>query len=524
MVRKIALVLYHQVMMIKDYFIFLNDWFIRVLKYPFNLKFRMSDVYCDHMVLQRDKLLRIRGHASPGARVTLSFAGYDKDTFAGINGNWCIILPPISKGGPYTMKVCSGWRRLVFRDIIMGEVWLVTGASFMRMHLWGASTATKEINLWKKHLEEGNQLFPLRIFTGDFHLFWYRFPFPYYVCRYFNKYKLLLYPHWKTVTAQTVGSIPAYPYYFAKEISISLDVPVGLVDASLSGCPTESYVERELLEERMPDLLKGKSNPYFFSDFVGKVRKKNLMFAFNKYQKHFYDPGYAFESKIRSLDAYPIKGALFGGIFWHKDLALRFIPLFSMMVSCWRRNWQEDIPVYFLQPGRFRDERFMSSGLPEMRDVTRRVSDIVPDTYLIIAYDMVQMGEKDVIHPKERSVVGWRFGRSALYHTYGCTDIIPSGPKYLQAVLEDNLIRIRFEWSEGLHTSDGKEPAEFEISTDDCHFVPVVAKIENGQIVIENNFNSTPVYIRHAWKEYPDVNVVNSQEWPLSTFCEKIVN
>lgn len=506
----------------KDYCSFWKTYILWLVKRRRKTGLWMSEIYCDHMVLQRDKQLKIRGHAKAGAHVTLFFAGYEKDTFAGVDGRWCIILPPIPKGGPYTMDIRSGRHRLNFKDVIMGEVWLVAGASFMQMHLWGANTGVDEMELWKKEEDNGKYLFPIRLFEKDWIPLGWRFSFSFSMLKWFDKYELLRLSSWRIVDANIVGSVAAYPYYFAKEVSTCLDVPIGIINVALAGCPTESYIEREFLEEQMPDLLKGPPNPYTFNSFADSVRKHNLLFSFNKYQKHYYDPGYAFESQIRSLDAYPITGVLFGGVFWHKDLAPRFISLFSMLVSCWRKNWGEDIPVYYLQPGRFHDVSLMSSGLPQMRNVTRMTSEVVSGTYMIVAYDMLDHTEKDVLHPKNRMIVGQRFAWSVLYHTYEHMEFAPLGLEYLQAVLEDNFIRIKFKWSEGLHTSDGKEPAEFEISSDNNLYIPVKAKIENDQIVLENCLNSSSVYIRYAWKDYPEVNVVNSRGWPLSTFLENV--
>ena len=507
---------------IYDFCDFQKDCFGWLLRHSHKSVFRMSEIYSDHMVLQRDKILKIRGHAPVGAHIVFSFAGYRKETFAGIDGCWCITVPPISKGGPYVMEVRCGWHRLIFKDILMGEVWLTAGASCMLMHLYRACTGTEEMNFWKNCQTEGKRPFILHVFEKNVHRNSWLFPFSYIMCKWFDRYELLHHSEWKSIDAQIVGSIAAYPYYFAKEISKRLDVPVGLINMAIGGCPIESYVEREVLEEFFPDLIKGEPNPYSYNDHAKYVRKNNLRFAFNKHQKHYYDPGYAFESQIRSLDAYPIKGVLYGGFFWHKDQVPCICSLFSMMVSSWRRVWRENMPVYYLQLGRFHDETLNSSSLPEMRDALRRLSDAVSDTYMIVTYDRLDNTEKDVLHPKDRSVVGERLGKSALYHTYGQTDIVPSEPKFLQAVLEENLIRIRFECSEGLHTLDGKEPSEFEISADDFHFVPVKARIEEDQILIENVLNSPPVYVRYTWKDYPEVSVANGQDWPLSTFCEKI--
>ncbi|HIA26642.1 MAG TPA: sialate O-acetylesterase, partial [Planctomycetes bacterium] len=52
-------------------------------------------VFSDHMVLQRGQEVPVWGHASPGAKISVRFAGQKADTFTDADGNWEIRLEPL---------------------------------------------------------------------------------------------------------------------------------------------------------------------------------------------------------------------------------------------------------------------------------------------------------------------------------------------------------------------------------------------------------------------------------------------
>ena len=80
----------------------------------------------DHMVVQRDRPLRLAGTAAPGEAVTATIAAAKATAKADAAGRWSMALPALPAGGPYTLKV-RGTNTLTFSDVWAGEVWVASG-------------------------------------------------------------------------------------------------------------------------------------------------------------------------------------------------------------------------------------------------------------------------------------------------------------------------------------------------------------------------------------------------------------
>src|SRR5476649_2379788 len=87
----------------------------------------VAKIFGDHMVLQRDQPIPVWGWASPKGKVTVSLNNQLVKVKADDKGNWKAILPPMTAGGPYEMKIVSGKEQLVYDDVMLGEVWICSG-------------------------------------------------------------------------------------------------------------------------------------------------------------------------------------------------------------------------------------------------------------------------------------------------------------------------------------------------------------------------------------------------------------
>lgn len=472
----------------------------------------MADIYADNMILQSDVRLKIRGNACPGDRIVVTLGEVERDTFTGSDGRWCVVLPPFGAGyRTYDLRVRNGRRLLAFRNVMIGEVWLVAGASVMLMRLNEAVTYAEEFENYEKEATGAIRFFIRKEVVKGGKDVWSSL-----FCRYINKYTILNFSPWQTVEKDKLRNLPAYAYYFSKKLSCTLDVPVGMVCMAISGTPIEAWVERELLAEEVPELLfKGRKSQFGFSRNEIPVHIKKSK---DPYQKHYYNPAFCFESQIRPLDKFPVKGVLFGGFPWGNEMEFYLKPLFTLFVRSLRNNWGEQLPVFYLQ-------LFREPGLPILpclRDLLRQMEQVLERTGMVVYHDTCEKEKDYLLHPVRRKEVGERFARLALHDVYD-KDIIRSGPDYQEAKLLGNLIRIKFKWSKGLCTSDGESLRSFEIAGVDSLFIPVDAKIVADEIIIDySGILMEPRYVRYAWKDYTDGNLVNGEMLPASTFMEKI--
>ncbi|MDF1816462.1 MAG: hypothetical protein P1V20_29950, partial [Verrucomicrobiales bacterium] len=91
----------------------------------------------DHMVLQQKQINPIWGWDQPGTEVTVSIADQAKKAKAGTDGKWTVKLDPLTASyDPATLTI-EGTSKRVFKDVLVGEVWMCSGQSNMGMTVSG---------------------------------------------------------------------------------------------------------------------------------------------------------------------------------------------------------------------------------------------------------------------------------------------------------------------------------------------------------------------------------------------------
>lgn len=187
----------------------------------------LHPLFQDHAVLQRDRPIPVWGQATPGAPVSVAFAGRAVSTHAAGDGRWHATLPPAAAGGPYEMSVRSGHASQIVRDVQIGDVWLCSGQSNMELPVWRALDAGSEI---ASATEPGIRLFtvPKAAAVSP------QSDFPASVA-------------WRPASPDTVRDFSAACFYFARELRKTVDVPMGLIQAAWGGSRIEAWTSSNAL-------------------------------------------------------------------------------------------------------------------------------------------------------------------------------------------------------------------------------------------------------------------------------------
>lgn len=205
---------------------------------------RLPKIFGESMVLQRDQKIPVWGWADKGETVTVQFHNQKKTARAGRDGKWKLVLDAEAAGGPFTFTV-SGKNTTVFKDVLVGDVWICSGQSNMEFAVSSGNNAAQEI---------ATANFPeIRHFkvvqsVGDS-----------------PKEDLLHESSWKSATPENVGSFTAVGYFFARELYKQLGVPVGLINTTWGGTDVETWTSREAFE-----------NSGEFKAMINSVRTINL--------------------------------------------------------------------------------------------------------------------------------------------------------------------------------------------------------------------------------------------------------
>ncbi|MCC9137555.1 sialate O-acetylesterase [Pontibacter silvestris] len=189
----------------------------------------LPKVFSDSMVLQRGVDIPVWGTSNPGNQVTVELEGNRVKTVAGQDGKWILHMPSMQAGGPYAMRVYEGSQpQLVneFKNVLIGDVWLASGQSNMEWQVEQAMNAEKEIK---------NAHYPdIRYFNVPHD-------------KNIHAQSDVLGGSWEVIDSASVKTASAVAYFFARQLHIELDVPIGILQATWGGTPVEAWTSREQL-------------------------------------------------------------------------------------------------------------------------------------------------------------------------------------------------------------------------------------------------------------------------------------
>jgi sialate O-acetylesterase len=187
---------------------------------------RLPKLFADNMVIQRDKAIAVWGWATPNEKISLQFNRQNKSVTAGKNGKWTVSLAPESAGGPYQLVV-KGKNTLTIRNILIGDVWVCSGQSNMEWTVRNSNNAMEEISNGNyptiRHIKIPNTVATSPqedISAGE----------------------------WKVCTPADVADFTAVGYFFARNLTKELNVPIGLINTTWGGTHSETWTSREAFE------------------------------------------------------------------------------------------------------------------------------------------------------------------------------------------------------------------------------------------------------------------------------------
>ncbi len=478
---------------------------------------KLPAVISDNMVLQRGRKAPIWGWAEPGEKVRVkgSWQLFGTSTKAKDNGKWMVKIQPPKAGGPYEI-VLKGNNTITLKNILVGEVWICSGQSNMQWSVRQAANPEQEVAAAD---------FPkVRLFTV--------------------KRKVAEQPQsdcvgsWTMCSPETVPGFSAVGYFFGRELHQQLDVPVGLIHTSWGGTPAEAWTRRGVLESE-PDCIpilqrfdeamaKYPEAKKKYEENVGKWKEaaekaktegknppRRPRGPFGPGNPH--SPAGLYNAMIAPLIPYSIGGAIWYQGESNAGRAYQYRQLFPAMITNWREDWgQGKFPFLFVQLANFMavTPEPVDSAWAELREA-QLMTLALPKTGMAVIIDI---GEANNIHPKNKQDVGKRLALWALAKTYGKKQVY-SGPIYKSMKTEGNKIILNFEHVGGGFAAGGGEPLKgFAVAGADRKFVWADAKIDGNTVVISSNEVSVPVAVRYGWANNPVCNLYNKEGLPASPF------
>lgn len=494
--------------------------------------FKTAAVFSDHMVLQREKPIEIWGTGTDGEVIAASIGRFGAKASV-FEGKWSVTLPPMDGGGPYCLKLSNGSQITEFTDVMIGEVWLAGGQSNMEFEL--------------KNSKDGERVLEQMKNSG---------------VRFYNTYRgshfdAAFYEEeektsWQVCSPETAGILSAVGYYFAEQLVKELDVTVGIISCNWGGTSASAWISRESLAED-PDtntyneeyeaVCKDRSYEEYlkqladynnwYEDWQIKVNKcytedpnilwsKVLQIAGDNLWPEPLGPhspfraGGVYETMLRRVCPYTLRGFIYyqGESDDHKPLM--YGKLLTKLIYEWRRDWRDsELPFLFVQlPMFIGREAEDTKNWALIREQQMKVYQTVPHTGIAVVLDC---GEFDEIHPKDKAPVGNRLAAQALLQVYH-KDVNAFGPVFRSAVNDENFILVSFDHVGEGFVIQGEEAQGFELAGEDGNYVPALVEMEGDKIKVCATAIKNPKYVRYAWTNYGPVTVYNKEGLPLAPF------
>jgi len=479
---------------------------------------RLPAIIGDNMVLQQGSKAPIWGWADPGEQIDVSVSWMDMrwTVTADEQGKWRFsVTVPKAGAGPQRITL-EAKNTVTIKNILFGEVWVCSGQSNMQWPVRASANAEQEIAAAK---------------YSDIRLF--------YVQREVAaEPKADCTGKWEQCSPETIPNFSAVAYYFGRELHKELGVPVGLIHTSWGGTPAEAWTTRQMLEtdEDFAPIFKRQADaearyPQTKAEYAKKLERwkeaaKKAKEAGRPEPRrprppaaplNSHSPAALYNAMIAPLIPYAIQGAIWYQGESNAGRAYQYRKLFPAMIRSWRNTWgQGNFPFIFVQLANFmavKDEP-SESAWAELREAQLKTL-ALPNTGMAVIIDI---GEANNIHPKNKQDVGKRLAKWALGTTYG-KKIVYSGPLYKSMKIEPGKVILSFDHvGSGLVAKGGGPLKGFAIAGEDRKFVWADAKIEADTVVVSSDKVPRPVAVRYAWADNPVCNLYNKEGLPASPF------
>lgn len=463
-------------------------------------------LFTDHMVLQRDQAIPIYGTADVDEPVTVVFNGIRKMALSGKDGKWKVVFPAMAKGGPYQMSISDKKKKIILRDLLLGDVWLCSGQSNMYFKLQQSATGAAELKQFpaqpKLRLLKFNPVAETDGVSWDSttlaklnHL------------DYFSG-------NWEPATSATAAGFSAIGYYFGQQLVQEEGVPIGLIQMAVGGSTLESWIDRYTIEHdpQLVDVLSNWRKSDFVQEWVRGRADLNLKNSLNPRQRHPYEPAYNYEAGIAQLIGSPIKG-----VIWYQGESNTQNPelyahSFPLLIKSWQEKWGMDFPFYYVQLSGINRPSW-----PYFRAMQTQVQHQVSKTYMAVSSDL---GDSLDVHPIRKKEIGQRLALQALQHSYG-KKVVADGPIPGKAVLKDHTIEISFVAGSPLAVKDAQPLQGFDVVLEKGIILPISAKLMNNKVELQLPKEIKPEkvrIVRYSYAPFSRANLINQHGLPASTF------
>ena len=387
---------------------------------------KLGAPFSDGMVLQRQMPIKVWGASAPKCEIRVKLDGDSAKTMSDAQGRWQVELPPRGASKkPVSMTVKEiainvlpkQTDEVEVNDILVGEVWFASGQSNMECPIWGpepryrdekgammvAMTALPNVRFVVNQREIDGQgqasLVPLPIKSS-----WRKFT-----------------PEDLAVRPGELYTLSAVAFYFAREIYLATDVPVGIVQSAWSGTPIEPWTP----------------------PCTTPVKDLEDYLAANGNRVDQYTPTALFNGMVADYCPMAMRG-----IIWYQgcsnkyDSTAKYLERMHAFYDGWTKMFENpDLKFYYVQLAPYRTN-WMNICMAQAQFAAEEKN--AAQVVLADAGNFVD------IHPNRKDIVGQRLAMHALKRDYGFEMPGDESPSLTNAVFAAGTATLEFanvnEW------------------------------------------------------------------------------
>lgn len=440
----------------------------------------------DNMVLQQNSTVNIWGYAKPKTKVSVTcdwIAGKPIVVKADAEGVWIApVAVPAASFDPHSVTIKAGKEVRTLSNILFGEVWLCSGQSNME---W---PVRKTLDMQDDLKGEMNTNIRL-LCTGRIATATPQRDIPQQEGKNTK---------WAVCNPTDLAEFSAVGYGFGKELQQTLNVPIGLVDASYGGTFVEGWMKKEVI------------------DADAKVAKDCTKI------KHKHWAGK--ESHLYNANIYPIRHNSFAGVIWYQGCAnvasspRGYAHSLEVMINSWREEFENPtMPFYIVQ---LVPHTYAGIKGAQLRESQEKVAKKVEHCEIVGTLD--QLDIPGDIHPRYKAVIAHRLAQAALGEHYGKNVGTFRHPAYKAITVEGNAVRVSFDNVPTTLAADGKIVG-FQLGVTDpqndkkLKFYIAEATIEGNEVVVKAEGVTDPKAVRYCFNEEVG-NLFSAEGLPVLPF------
>ena len=504
--------------------------FAAIAALPLFSEIKMGAPFTDGAVLQRGTKVPVWGKATAPAgkaarSVKVEFAGQSKTAEIGEGGAWKVMLDPMTASKESrTMKVAvlESGESVEVKDILVGEVWFASGQSNMECPIWGSGTRYRDMKgglmttmTYLPNIRYVKCARKWSVEPKELSAKW---------CK-FTPDDLQLFHRAKTRTggSSTGVSLSAVAFYYARELYLALDIPIGILDASWGGTNIDAWTPR-CGYDGCDESIKETAEYQVKADWKSETDRKGPIGGAHQ------QPTVLYNGMVASFAPMAMRGFIwYQGCHNSGEWPLYTAKLHALY-NGWSREFENpDLKLYLVQLAPF-NQNWMGICMSQNLFCLAQ-----KNAALAVTSDV---GNFDDIHPNDKEIVAKRLVVHALKRDYGFDIPEDDSPTYKSVSFADGKATIKFDnvkdWY--IYAPNRSRELPFELAGEDGDWKPAKVLnfrkqkdkdgkevdtefIDGDEIVLASEDVPEPVKARYMGRPRTSGTLYNEASLPLGPFA-----